>query len=795
MSLSIQTNVTSLVAQENLRVNTAFQSKTIQQLTSGYRINQSGDDAAGLAVANKFRSATAELTQGVANANDGTAQLQIMDGGMSNISQMLDRLKTLATQSASGTFTGDRTVLNAEFQSDISEINRQAQSIGLNTGGLFAQNLAVYIGQGSGSTGTANGVVNVDLSKATVDTQSLGLQGVQAGQSVTGYNLAGSSATSVQNIVAANQGALTNGNTSFTFNGPGFGDSNGIKISVNMNGVGDTTSLVNAINAGIAAAASQPTSAAAAFKSAGITASIAVSSSGVQTLAFNSSNAAFQVKANDAMSNALMGNLNTSTAVGNNPSYTVTAGAGKAGAATASQVFAMQISGGGLTSPQTVTYTATVGQTGSQVAAGLQAAIAGNTALKNAGISMTGANATTGVVLTSSTGEAFTATVAGDKANILGFGSNQLGTGNAAQYSDITAAAVPGLVDAATATLTFTFAGGSQAAINVAADTGQTVAQLAVAINNKIAGDNTLSKTDIQAIGTGPNLEIKSNLGTLFSLNVTSTAAGADLGFDGGAALTTANGVTNAAGATGANGAYATLISGGAYELATTSAGVNSEADVAFTPLPYASDSQAFTITANDASGGQHSRTITLANTAANSSGTSTDAAIHAINTALQQSNDATLQQITAVKGSSGINFISTLQTFSVAIGPSADAGGTGGFVGATTKALQVGTGSSVDISNMAGAQNAVTAITAAVAKLGSAQAAVGKGENQLNYSIQLAQSQITNFSSAESQIRDADVAQQAANLSKAQVLQQASIAAMAQANTAPQALLALLKG
>ena len=76
--ISIQTNVNSLVAQQNLSVNTAFQSKTIAQLTSGYRINQSGDDAAGLAVANKFRSTVAELTQGVANGNDATAQLQIM---------------------------------------------------------------------------------------------------------------------------------------------------------------------------------------------------------------------------------------------------------------------------------------------------------------------------------------------------------------------------------------------------------------------------------------------------------------------------------------------------------------------------------------------------------------------------------------------------------------------------------------------------------------------------------------------------------------------------------------------
>ena len=64
-----------------------------------------------------------------------------------------------------------------------------------------------------------------------------------------------------------------------------------------------------------------------------------------------------------------------------------------------------------------------------------------------------------------------------------------------------------------------------------------------------------------------------------------------------------------------------------------------------------------------------------------------------------------------------------------------------------------------------------------------------------MNYAIGLAQSQISNFTAAESRIRDADVASEAANLTKAQVLQQASMAAMAQANSAPQAVLSLLKG
>lgn len=99
--ISLQTNIDSMNAQDNLSANHNMQSKTIQQLTSGYRINSSGDDAAGLAIANGYRSSVNELTQGVSNANDGVSQLQIIDGGLGNISSILDRMKTLATQSAS----------------------------------------------------------------------------------------------------------------------------------------------------------------------------------------------------------------------------------------------------------------------------------------------------------------------------------------------------------------------------------------------------------------------------------------------------------------------------------------------------------------------------------------------------------------------------------------------------------------------------------------------------------------------------------------------------------------------
>jgi len=174
MSLSIQTNMNSLVAQENLRINSDFQSRTIQRLSSGFRINHAGDDAAGLAVANRFRSDVAELTQGVRNANDAAGLLQIMDGGLNNIANIVDRLKTLATESGSATFSGDRSTLNNEYQNLLKEVDRQAGNIGLVNQGQFNKDLTVYIGGGSDQN---NAQISVDLSGQAnqVDSTGLGL--------------------------------------------------------------------------------------------------------------------------------------------------------------------------------------------------------------------------------------------------------------------------------------------------------------------------------------------------------------------------------------------------------------------------------------------------------------------------------------------------------------------------------------------------------------------------------------------------------------------------------------------
>jgi len=188
--ISLQTNVTSLHAQQDMNVNDAFQNNTILQLSSGYRINSSADDPAGLAVANQYNSDIAEAQQGVRNANDGLSQLQIVDGGLGNISTILNQLKSLATESASGTFTGNRGTLNLEYQSLVSEITRQADNIQLNSGGNLNTQLSVYIGGNRTSNVSGTGVVKIDLSGSAnaVDATSLGLQGTTVIGGGTSFN-------------------------------------------------------------------------------------------------------------------------------------------------------------------------------------------------------------------------------------------------------------------------------------------------------------------------------------------------------------------------------------------------------------------------------------------------------------------------------------------------------------------------------------------------------------------------------------------------------------------------------
>jgi len=133
MGLRIATNVTSLTAQRHLRETRALLDRSLERLSSGYRINRAGDDAAGLAISEKLRAKTRGLIQAQRNASDGVSLIQVAEGGLNEVQNILVRLRELGVQAASDTIgTRERRYLDEEYQSLKEEIDRVANATEFN---------------------------------------------------------------------------------------------------------------------------------------------------------------------------------------------------------------------------------------------------------------------------------------------------------------------------------------------------------------------------------------------------------------------------------------------------------------------------------------------------------------------------------------------------------------------------------------------------------------------------------------------------------------------------------------
>ncbi len=133
MGLRINTNIQALAAQRYLGINSENQKNSMDHLSSGSRINKSGDDAAGLAISEKLKASVRSLRQAGRNAQDGVSLVQVAEGSMNEVSNILIRLRELSIQGASDTI-GDteRSYLDKEVQQLKSEINRIAASTEFN---------------------------------------------------------------------------------------------------------------------------------------------------------------------------------------------------------------------------------------------------------------------------------------------------------------------------------------------------------------------------------------------------------------------------------------------------------------------------------------------------------------------------------------------------------------------------------------------------------------------------------------------------------------------------------------
>jgi flagellin len=171
MSLVINTNLGSLNAQRQLERNQTSLDSAMERLVSGKRINNASDDAAGLQIVNRMTSQIRGLNQAIKNANDGISMLQVAEGALDESTSILQRMRELSVQSASGTYTREnRATLNAEFQQLTAELDRIAETTRFNGLPVLDGSLdtvALQIGS------EANESLSFTL--AAVDSSSLGL--------------------------------------------------------------------------------------------------------------------------------------------------------------------------------------------------------------------------------------------------------------------------------------------------------------------------------------------------------------------------------------------------------------------------------------------------------------------------------------------------------------------------------------------------------------------------------------------------------------------------------------------
>lgn len=155
MSLSINTNIMANNTARNLSGHYGDLAKSVERLSSGLRVNSSSDDAAGLAIREMMRADIAALNQGVRNVNDAISMIQTADGALGIIDEKLIRMKELAEQAATGTYSSDqRLMIDSEFQAMASEIDRIAAATQFNGTHLLDGSLqGIHNGNGLLSTG------------------------------------------------------------------------------------------------------------------------------------------------------------------------------------------------------------------------------------------------------------------------------------------------------------------------------------------------------------------------------------------------------------------------------------------------------------------------------------------------------------------------------------------------------------------------------------------------------------------------------------------------------------------
>jgi flagellin len=200
MSLSVNTNVTSMTAYNNLSKTQSALQTSFARLSSGLRINSAADDAAGLGVSKSMNAQVRSYAVAERNTNDAISMLQTADGGAEQVHGLLTRMRELAVQSSNGSYgTSDRANIDAEYQQDLAEIDRISQSVQFNGKNLLSGSVSATTFQVGIGTAASD---KISISFGGADTTSLAVNGGD----LTSVNNA---QTAITNIDAAIQSLST----------------------------------------------------------------------------------------------------------------------------------------------------------------------------------------------------------------------------------------------------------------------------------------------------------------------------------------------------------------------------------------------------------------------------------------------------------------------------------------------------------------------------------------------------------------------------------------------------------
>jgi len=822
MALVINSNIASLNAQRQLSSSQNSLDTTMERLASGKRINSAGDDAAGLAISNRMTSQIRGLDQAVRNANDGISMIQTAEGALSESTNILQRMRELSIQSANGIYSNeDRASLQAEVDQMKSELTRIAETTSFNGQKILDGSLG-EIGLQVGSE--ANETIALNMGSG-FDAASLGAS--EGGVSSGSFTLAQTDPSTAQTGTPGSLEALSAGDLTI----------NGVDVPAAMTG-SDTVSTSDNASSAIAVAD-------AINSVADETGVVAEANATSVSIALGADSTATTIAAGDLVINnidlagtAVTGNAGLAAHINSFADQTGVTAEVTGSGATATLVLTaadgrnieLQSDGDvtGITNlsaassaiDSVTTGTVTLRSNEAIDIAGNDPAAAGLTAgavTANTTEALEPTTANTSMTLTVASTATATTTTSGD---LVLNGQDIIYTSAAASTADSVAALVAAI----------NLKTGDTGVTATSTTAGEITLTAAAGVDITIESDATdLTSADTLGVTGGSANILADSLATSDTATVTSpftamtngdlTVNGFTVDFEG----TTATAATEQSAVGGDASAQFTALAinntdglkdqvvATAFTEANLGKVIGGDADDAFTLVINGLEVDIDNPIADGDANGNIAGTLNaafadIANTDATNDAAGLLASINDAGELIITADDG--RNITVAVGATA-NTETLLSGFDVTESNAVTAKGTvsleakDGFsigeIGGDKRSLAgIESGgdsvADIDITTAAGAQSAIDVLDRAIETIGSARGDLGAVNNRLDFTISNLSSVSENASAARSRIVDADFAKETANLSRAQVLQQASQAMLAQANARPQQVLSLLQ-